>query len=97
MRSGGKGIFFVGGAFGKGDVYKLNGGNPEQICAVEVAQASVGWVLGGEVLSEIIFFETEQDFNRFMSVGFEGKRRFLNNRFSSYYSFLPLSYYGGAN
>ena len=65
------GIFFVGGAYGKGDVYKLNAGNPEQICAVEVAQASVGWVLGGEVMSEIIFFETEQDFNRFMTGNFE--------------------------
>lgn len=65
------GLFVVGGAYGSGDVYKLNGGKEEHVCKVDLAQAAVGWVLGGEVFSEIVFFETESDFNRFMSGNFE--------------------------
>ena len=66
------GIFFVGGAYGAGDIYKLNGGvNVTKVGKVDLVQAIVGWVLGGEVYSEIIFFETESDYNRFMEGNFE--------------------------
>ena len=65
------GIFVVGGAYGNGDIYKLNNGKEEHICKCDLAQAAVGWVLGGEVFSEIVFFETEADFNRFMAGNFE--------------------------
>jgi hypothetical protein len=65
------GLFVVGGAYGSGDVYKLTNGQEEHVCKVDLMQASVGWVLGGEVFSEIVFFETESDFNRFMSGNFE--------------------------
>ncbi|KAL7529115.1 hypothetical protein ACHAXR_003781, partial [Thalassiosira sp. AJA248-18] len=65
------GIFFVGGAYGAGDIYKLRHGEAEHVCKVDLVQAMAGWVLGGEVFSEIIFFETEADYVRFMSGTFE--------------------------
>ncbi|KAL7548668.1 hypothetical protein ACHAWF_011938 [Thalassiosira exigua] len=68
------GIFFVGGAFGSGDVYKLTDGgtNHERVCGVDLMQAGGGFVLGGEVYAEIIFFRWETDFNAFI----EGKVEF---------------------
>ena len=63
------GLFFVGGAYGKGSVYKLP--TEEIVGSVELFQASGGWVLGGEVYQEIIFFETETDFARFTQGNFE--------------------------
>jgi hypothetical protein len=67
------GIVFVGGAYGAGEIYKLNSDGSERILAgkVDLIQACGGFVLGGEVFSEIIFFETEHDYNRFMSGNFE--------------------------
>jgi hypothetical protein len=64
------GIFFVGGAYGKGSIYKLP--SEEIVGSVDLIQASGGFVLGGEVYQEIIFFETEADFNRFT----DGNRNF---------------------
>ncbi len=58
------GIFFVGGAYGKGSVYKLQP-TEEIVGSVDLIQANGGFVLGGEVYQEIIFFETEADFKRF--------------------------------
>jgi len=65
------GIFFVGGAYGKGDIYKLVDGEAEHTGMVELYQAMTGWVLGGEVYSEIVFLETEKDFENFLSGNFE--------------------------
>eukprot|EP00571_Detonula_confervacea_P014204 CAMPEP_0172297944 /NCGR_PEP_ID=MMETSP1058-20130122/799_1 /TAXON_ID=83371 /ORGANISM="Detonula confervacea, Strain CCMP 353" /LENGTH=169 /DNA_ID=CAMNT_0013007169 /DNA_START=26 /DNA_END=535 /DNA_ORIENTATION=+ len=65
------GIFFVGGAYGAGDIFKLVDGKEEQVGKVDLIQAMVGWVLGGEVYSEIVFFETEADYTRFMTGNFE--------------------------
>ena len=67
------GIFFVGGAYGSGDVYKLvdGGKGQEKVCGVDLIQAGGGFVLGGEVFSEIVFFETESDFDRFMEGNLE--------------------------
>eukprot|EP00985_Skeletonema_marinoi_P008622 scaffold3940_cov115-Skeletonema_marinoi.AAC.4 len=63
------GIFVVGGAYGKGSVYKLP--EEEVVGTVELIQASGGFVLGGEVYAEIIFFQTEADFTRFVEGNFE--------------------------
>ena len=30
-------------------------------------QVSIGWILGGQMLSEIVFFEDQRDLDRFMS------------------------------
>jgi hypothetical protein len=61
----------VGGAYGTGDIYTLNNNQETRITKVDLVHASVGWVLGGEVFSEIIFFETEADYRRFMAGNFE--------------------------
>lgn len=63
------GLFFVGGAYGKGSLYKLP--SEEIVGSVELIQAGGGFVLGGEVYQEIIFFETESDFERFTTGNFE--------------------------
>ena len=70
-RVGKAGIFAVGGAFGSGRVYKFVNGTPEATHKTDLMQISVGWILGGEVYSEIIFFETEKDYNNFISGNFE--------------------------
>ena len=57
------GIFFVGGAYGKGSIYKLP--SEEILGTVDLIQLIGGFILGGEVYQEIIFFETEADYNRF--------------------------------
>ncbi len=57
------GIFFFGGGYGKGRVYKLP--SEEIVGSVDLIQANLGWMLGGKVDQEIIFFETESDFTRF--------------------------------
>ena len=61
VAKGGLGV--VGGAYGKGSVYKLP--SEEIIGSVDLIQAFGGFVFGGEVYQEIIFFETESDFTRF--------------------------------
>ena len=63
------GIFFVGGGYGKGSVYKLP--SEEIIGSVGLIQASGGFDFGGEVYQEIIFFEAESDFTRFTYKDFE--------------------------
>ena len=68
------GIFFVGGAYGAGEIYKLNSDAtvaPTLVGKCDLLQAIGGFVLGGEVFSEIIFFETEADYNHFMTGNFE--------------------------
>jgi len=42
-------VVFVGGAYGAGDIYKLNGVNQEHVGKVDLVQAIAGFVLGGEV------------------------------------------------
>eukprot|EP00579_Thalassiosira_antarctica_P008885 CAMPEP_0201879092 /NCGR_PEP_ID=MMETSP0902-20130614/10056_1 /ASSEMBLY_ACC=CAM_ASM_000551 /TAXON_ID=420261 /ORGANISM="Thalassiosira antarctica, Strain CCMP982" /LENGTH=172 /DNA_ID=CAMNT_0048406845 /DNA_START=152 /DNA_END=670 /DNA_ORIENTATION=+ len=59
------GIFFAGGAYGTGDIYKLTDGKEEHAGKVDLVQAILGFVWGGEVYSEIIFFETAEDYARF--------------------------------
>ena len=51
----GKGGFLVGGAYGRGIVYE----NGRKTGFVELNQASIGALLGGETFSELIVFRTK--------------------------------------
>lgn len=57
----GKGAVGVGGAYGKGVLYE--GGAPVGYCSL--SQGSVGFQLGGQTYSEIIFFETAESLSEF--------------------------------
>jgi len=59
----GKGGFIIGGARGKGRVYK----HGHRIGDSTLTQVSVGFQAGGQAYSEIIFFQTAQDLARFES------------------------------
>jgi lipid-binding SYLF domain-containing protein len=63
----GKGGIGIGGAYGKGRVYRGSGWVGE----VSLAQVSVGFQLGGQAYSEIIFFENKATFDDFTSGNFE--------------------------
>jgi len=63
----GKGGIVVGGAYGKGKVYrqgKLTG-------HVTLSKVSVGFQLGGQAFSEIIFFQDKRAYDEFTSDSFE--------------------------
>ena len=59
----GKGGFFVGGAFGRGQVYVGSAVTGD----TSLSQISFGFQLGGEAFSEIIFFETRAAYDNFAS------------------------------
>jgi lipid-binding SYLF domain-containing protein len=59
----GKGGFIVGGAHGKGRVYR----HGRLVGDTTVNQVSVGFQAGGQAYSEIIFFQTKPDLARFES------------------------------
>ena len=63
----GKGGIGIGGAFGNGTVYK--GG--EQVGDCRLKQVSIGFQFGGQKYSELIFFENEASYERFVSSDFE--------------------------
>jgi lipid-binding SYLF domain-containing protein len=63
----GKGGVVVGGAYGKGRVYEKG----KYVGDTSVTQLSVGFQLGGEAYSQIIFFENQKAFNEFTSGNFE--------------------------
>jgi len=69
----GKGaFFFVGAAAGQGDVFINNkDGTEKKVGRATVIQATGGFVFGGAIYSQIIFFETEKDFQTFTSGNFE--------------------------
>jgi lipid-binding SYLF domain-containing protein len=62
----GKGGMIVGGAYGKGRVYA--GG--KHVGDTSMTQVSVGFQLGGQAYSEIVFFEDKRAFNEFTSGNF---------------------------
>jgi lipid-binding SYLF domain-containing protein len=62
-----KGAVGVGGAYGKGCVFARG----KHVGDTSMAQASIGFQLGGEGFSQIIFFENEQAFKEFTSGNFE--------------------------
>lgn len=64
----GKGAVGVGGAYGDGRVYKGSTYTGD----VSMVQVSIGWQLGGQTYSELIFFEDKAAFDKFT----EGKFAF---------------------
>jgi len=63
----GKAGFIVGGAHGDGVVYKQ--GTPTG--TTSMTQVSVGWQAGAEAYSEIIFFQNEAAYKRFIQGNYE--------------------------
>lgn len=63
----GKGGAGIGGAFGKGQVYARG----KHVGDTSVTQLTVGFQLGGQAYSEIIFFQDERAFKEFTSGNFE--------------------------
>ncbi|MFP6808463.1 MAG: lipid-binding SYLF domain-containing protein [Pseudomonadales bacterium] len=63
----GKAAFGVGGAFGKGKVYKKH----KVTGRVSLAKVSFGFQIGGQAFSEIIFLEDERAFEEFTTGRFE--------------------------
>ena len=62
----GKGAVGVGGAFGKGRVFK----GATYVGDVSMTQLSIGWQLGGQTYSELIFFENKEAFDKFIQGNF---------------------------
>jgi lipid-binding SYLF domain-containing protein len=62
-----KGGLGVGGARGKGVVFEQG----EPIGSATLTQATVGFQAGGQVYSEVIFFENEEALDRFTEGGFK--------------------------
>lgn len=58
----------IGGAAGRGVVFK----NHQDVGSSSLKQASIGFQLGGEQYSEVIFFENKKAYNRFIN----GKLKF---------------------
>jgi lipid-binding SYLF domain-containing protein len=63
----GKGGIGVGGAYGKGCVYARG----KHVGNTSMTQLSIGFQLGGEGYSEIIFFQDQRAFKEFTSGNFE--------------------------
>lgn len=63
----GKGGIVLGGAFGEGQVYRQ--GNLAG--KVSLVKLSIGFQLGGQAFSEIIFFQDKRAYNDFISGNFE--------------------------
>ncbi|MCH1931424.1 hypothetical protein L9G16_14650 [Shewanella sp. A25] len=63
----GKGGIGIGGAYGKGKVFK----DGNVVGESSLKQLSIGLQLGGQAYSEIIFFEDEKSFKDFTSGSFE--------------------------
>jgi len=63
----GKGGFIIAGGFGKGRVFVA--GDP--VGDSTLTQASIGFQIGGQAYTQIIFFEDERAFREFSAGGFE--------------------------
>jgi lipid-binding SYLF domain-containing protein len=63
----GKGGYVIGGAYGKGQVYR--GGT--HVGDTTMSQVTIGFQLGGQAYSQIIFFESQRAFDHFTSGNFE--------------------------
>jgi lipid-binding SYLF domain-containing protein len=63
----GKGGIVIGGAYGKGQVYR----NGKVTGDVSLTKVTVGFQLGGQAFSEMIFFEDERAYEEFTSGEFE--------------------------
>lgn len=63
----GKGGIGIGGAYGKGRVYKKG----TVTGSVSLVKLSIGFQLGGQAFSEIIFFQDKRSYTEFISGDFE--------------------------
>lgn len=63
----GKGGIGIGGAYGKGTVFRAG----KAVGSTSLTQLTIGFQLGGQVYREIIFFENKKSFNRFTGGNFE--------------------------
>ncbi len=63
----GKGGIGIGGAYGKGRVYSQGNYTGD----TSMTQLSIGWQLGGQAYSQIIFFEDKRAYDEFTSGNFE--------------------------
>src|SRR5262245_3130556 len=63
----GKGGFGIGGAYGKGRVYEKG----SYIGDCSLKQATVGFQLGGQSFSQIVFFQDQRALKEFTGGGFE--------------------------
>ncbi len=63
----GKGGIGIGGAYGKGRVYT----SKNYVGDTSMTQITIGFQLGGQAYSQIIFFEDQRSFNEFTSGNFE--------------------------
>ena len=63
----GKAGVVVGGAFGRGRVYAKG----KHVGDTSVTQATIGFQLGGQAYSQIVFFEDKRAFDEFTSGNFE--------------------------
>ncbi len=63
----GKGGIVIGGAYGKGQVYRGGKVTGE----TSLFKATIGYQLGGQVFSEMIFFEDKRAYEEFISEKFE--------------------------
>lgn len=61
------GLFVGGGAYGKGRVYEKG----RYVGDAEMMQASLGFQLGGQAFSQIIFFQDQRSFDEFTGGNFE--------------------------
>jgi lipid-binding SYLF domain-containing protein len=63
----GKGGIGIGGAYGKGQVYQQD----RLVGTVKMSKVSIGFQLGGQAFSEIIFLQDKRAFDEFTSGRFE--------------------------
>lgn len=63
----GKGGFVVGGAYGSGQVYKKG----VVTGATEIFKGSIGFQLGGQAFSQMIFFQDKRAYDEFTGGNFE--------------------------
>jgi len=63
----GKGGFVIGGAYGKGQVYRDGKVSGE----TTMVKATIGFQLGGQAFSEMIFFQDQRAYEEFTSGDFE--------------------------
>jgi len=63
----GKGGFGIGGSYGEGSVYKQG----RKTGTATLTQVTIGFQLGGQAFSEIIFFKTKAAYNTFTKGNFE--------------------------
>lgn len=63
----GKGGFGIGGSYGEGSVYKQG----RKTGTTTMVQVTLGFQLGGQTFSEVVFFENEEAYDNFTNGNFE--------------------------